>query len=67
MSFDDGEPPQDVSYRLDEALQLLAVLEEACETMDRSGHLSGVVEVEGQIQVLSRKLGFDEPEGGRDA
>lgn len=60
------EPPDDVSLSLDEALEMLAVLEDARDHMIDSGYLAGAVPVEDQIRLLSRRLGFDDPFGGPD-
>ncbi len=67
MSSGDAVPPQSVSYDLEEALELLAVLEDARETLNDTGHLTGVVALEAQARLLSRRLGFGEPEGDADA
>jgi len=56
------EPPREVWYDLEEALELLSVLEDASTVMTDSGHLAEVMAVEAQIRVLSRKLDFDDPE-----
>jgi hypothetical protein len=64
---DDRQPPDEVSYRLDEALDLLAALEDARDTLIDAGRLAVVVVVEAQIRLLSRRLGFDDPPGGSDA
>ena len=63
----DGEkvPPTSVTYDLEEALELLAALEEARDTLRDTEHLAGVLTLEAQIQLLSRRLGFDD--GGTDA
>lgn len=58
------DPPDGVEYDLDEALELLAVLEDARDLMIDGGHLAGVVPVEDQVRLLSRRLGFDDPFGG---
>jgi hypothetical protein len=58
------EPPQRVVYDLEEALGLLAALEDARDALIDSGHLAVVVSVETEIRALSRKLGFDDPAGG---
>ena len=63
---DAGGPPEALSYTLDEALTLLAALEDARDGLIDSRHLAEVVSVETEIRVLSRKLGFDDPEGGTD-
>lgn len=63
----DEDPPQHVSYTLEEALELLAVLEDVWETLMDTDHLTGVVALEAQVQELSRRLGFDDPEGDTDA
>ena len=64
---DDGEsePPTSVTYDLEEALELLAALEEARDTLRGTEHLAGVLTLEAQIQLLGRRLGFDD--GGTDA
>lgn len=64
---DDRQPPDEVSYRLDEALDLLAALEDVRDTLIDAGRLAVVVVVEAQIRLLSRRLGFDDPPGGSDA
>ena len=58
-------PPREVTYDLEEALELLAALEDARDVLSDSDHLAVLVQVEHQIQVLSRRLGFDQ--GGTDA
>jgi len=55
------EPPAEVRLGLEEALELLAALEEARDALLQTDHLAEVVVVETQIQRLSRKLGFDDP------
>jgi hypothetical protein len=62
-----GEPPSVIEYSLDEALDLLADLEDARDSLTGTGHLAAVIVVEGQIRVLSRKLGFADPQGVDDA
>jgi hypothetical protein len=52
---------------LDEALDLLADLEDARDALSDSRHLTVVVAVESQIRLLSRRLGFADPYGGDDA
>jgi hypothetical protein len=59
----DVEPPSQVSYGLDAALELLGALEDARDALTDSGHLTVVAEIEDQVRLLSRKLGFDDPEG----
>lgn len=61
-----GEPPEAVRYDLDEALTLLAALEDARDALIDGGFLGVVVTIEAEIRVLSRRLGFDDPSGGRD-
>ena len=58
----DREPPREVWYSLPEALDLLAVLEDARDALTDSGHLAVVLDVEAQIRSLSHKLDFDGPE-----
>jgi hypothetical protein len=55
----DQEPPDDISLSLDQALRLLAGLEDARDALIDSDHLAVVVQVEDEIRLLSRKLGFD--------
>lgn len=60
------EPPGQIDYTLDEALDLLADLEDARDALLDSRHLTVVVGAENQIRLLSRKLGFQNPEGDAD-
>lgn len=60
----DGEPPGAVWLTVEEGLALLADLEDARDALIDSGRLSVVVGVEGEIRLVSRRLGFDDPEGG---
>ena len=63
MTFPEGqEPPREIWFSLDEALDLLASLEDARDALLDTGHLPVVVGVEHQIRRLSRRLDFDEPE-----
>lgn len=62
----EDEPPRAVSYTLEEALELLAVLEDARDALIDAGRLVAVVGAEGQIRLLSHRLGFDDPEGDAD-
>jgi hypothetical protein len=64
-SQSDREPPARVQYRLEEALDLLAALEEARDALITTDHLAEAAQTEHQIRLLSRRLGFDEP-GGDD-
>lgn len=61
----DPEPPARIAYDLEEALDLLVALEEARATLLDTEHLAGVLMLEGEIEALVRKLGFDD--GGTDA
>lgn len=66
MPNGDGvEPPDEVVYDLEEALDLLTALEEASATLRDTEHLAGVLLLDGQIQVLLHKLRLDD--GGSDA
>jgi hypothetical protein len=58
-------PPGDVVLTLEQALELLAALEDARDILVDTDHLAVLAQVEDQIQRLSRKLGFDQ--GGPDA
>lgn len=58
-------PPGDVALTLEQALDLLAALEDARDILVGTDHLSVLAHIEDQIQRLSRKLGFDQ--GGPDA
>ena len=53
-------PPARVQYGLEEALDLLAALEEARDALITTDHLAEAAQVEHQVQVLSHRLGFDE-------
>jgi len=64
--MESDEPPREVRYDLEEALELLAALEDAGSALVASDHLAVVVQLEEQIAILSRKLGFDHPFGGGD-
>jgi hypothetical protein len=63
---DDREPPREIWYSLEEALELLASLEDAHEVLVAARHLVLVLEVEAQIALLGGRLGFDEPSGDVD-
>jgi hypothetical protein len=52
-----------VQYGLEEALDLLSALEEARGALITTDHLAEAAHVEHQVQLLSRRLGLDEPEG----
>lgn len=58
------EPPAHIGLALDEAIGLLADLEDARDALIAASQLAVVVGVENQIRLISRKLGFDDPEGG---
>lgn len=64
MSDGENEPPTSVTYNLEEALDLLAALEDARDTLRDTEAFAGVLTLEAQIQLLSRRLGFDD--GGTD-
>jgi len=64
-SNDSGPPPR-ISYDLEGALLLLGVLEDARDALTDADHLAVVVGIEDQVRQLSRKLGFDDPEGDAD-
>jgi hypothetical protein len=54
------EPPGSVWYTLEEALDLLAALEDARAALTDSGHQTVVLTLEPQVRDLSRTLGFDD-------
>lgn len=59
------EPPNEIVLSLDEALDLLSLLEDAFTSFEEVGLLAGAVLIDGAIQMLARKLGFDDL-GGSD-
>jgi hypothetical protein len=58
------QTPQSVDFDLEEALSLLAALEDSRDVLIDTDHLAVLSQVEHQIQILSRKLGLDQ--GGPD-
>ena len=50
------EPPRYVWYTLEEALELLAALEDARDSLINAGHLTVVVAIEAQVRDLNRRL-----------
>jgi transcription initiation factor IIE alpha subunit len=61
-----AEPPGAVSYGLEEALELLAALEDARDALTESDHLAVLAQLEHQVARLSLKLGFGQSPGGED-
>ena len=59
-----AEPPIVVVYDLDDALTLLAALEDVRDTLIESRYLVMVIVVEIEIQALSRRIGLDNSSGG---
>ena len=59
------EPPDAVRISLDEALELLAALEDSRDVLVQTDHLSVLAQVVHQIRLLSSRLGFDQ--GGSHA
>ena len=57
------EPPSQITLDLDEALHLLGALEDARDALTDSRHLTVVADIEDQVRLLSRRLGFDDPDG----
>ncbi|HVA42367.1 MAG TPA: hypothetical protein VNF50_02680 [Acidimicrobiales bacterium] len=53
------EPPERIEYSLEEALDLLTALEDAGLALSASDHLAVLAELEYEVAVLQRKLGFD--------
>ena len=63
MSFPDGrEPPRHIWYTLEEALELLASLEDARDALIDSGYLSVVMALETQVRELGHRLDIDDIE-----
>jgi hypothetical protein len=58
-------PPDEIALSAEEALELLASLEDARDVLVDTDHLSVLAQVVGQLQLMNRKLGFDQ--GGFDA
>jgi hypothetical protein len=52
-------PPESVHFDLEEAPHLLADLEDSRDVLIETDHFSVVVQVEDQIQLLTRKLGLE--------
>lgn len=59
------EPPRQIWYDLDQAIELLAVLEDAQLTALDAGALALVMVLEHQIELLHRKLEIGDA-GGSD-
>lgn len=59
-----AEPPIVVVYDLDDALTLLAALEDVRDTLIESRYLVMVIVVESEIQALSSRIGLDNSSGG---
>ena len=55
--------PPPVTYDFDEALDLLADLADARDALLASAHLTVVLAIEAEIELLLRKLRMAEPEG----
>jgi hypothetical protein len=60
-----SESPAQITLDLDEALSLLGALEDARDALTDSRHLTVVADIEDQVRLLSRRLGFDDPDGSR--
>lgn len=58
-----GGPPGGIWFTLDEALDLLAALEDAWDGLVSAGHLTVVAAIEDQIDGLIRRLGLGPAEG----
>ena len=61
-----GEPPEQIVFTIDEALDLPGHLEDAFQSFLEQGLLSGAVLIDDPIRLLNRKLGFANPEGRDD-
>ena len=57
-------PPGDIALGLEEALDLLAALEDARDVLVDGDHLSVLAQVEDQIQRLTSILGSDRRDAG---
>lgn len=57
-------PPDRVTYEVDEALQLPAVLEDGRDVLTDSGDSTVVIDVEEEVRDLSSRSGFHKGEGG---
>jgi hypothetical protein len=60
MGVPPEEPPDSVTLGLEEALDLLASLEDSRDVLIDTDHFSVLSQVEHQIQILSRRLGIAE-------
>jgi hypothetical protein len=58
------DAPEQIDFRLDEAIEPLAALEDARDVLIETDHLAVLVQVEHQIQLISHRLGFEQ--GGSD-
>jgi hypothetical protein len=56
----DPQPPGSVHFDLEEALDLLASLEDARDVLHETDHLAVLAQVEHEIVRLNHKLGFHE-------
>jgi hypothetical protein len=54
------EPPELVTLDLDEALELLAALQDSREILVRTDYLAVLAQVAYQLQLLEHKLGFEQ-------
>jgi hypothetical protein len=59
-------PPDEITYDLEAALELLAALEDARDVLAESDHVAVLAQIEHQVVELSRKLHFDETEGDQN-
>lgn len=57
-------PPEAVAFTIEESLELLAALEDARDALTDTDHLAVLAQVEHQVALLNRKLGFRQPGGG---
>jgi hypothetical protein len=58
MAPDPEQPPDQVTYSLESALDLLSALEDSRDVLIATDHLSVLSQVEHQIQILNHKLGL---------
>lgn len=61
LDHDNIEPPLEVRWTAEEALELLATLEDARDALIDANQLTVTLQVEDQIRQLSRRLNLEFP------